>query len=67
MREMNLTDAVRASHNRDRMRVIKTSASRKIRPEDEMIILMQSARNRFKKSVASGQITIVNKREWTLR
>ena len=67
MREMNLLEAILPSNNRDRMKVIKTSASRKIRSEDEMIMLMQSARNRFKKSVASGQIKIVDEREWTLR
>ncbi|AOZ90965.1 hypothetical protein [Paenibacillus crassostreae] len=67
MREMNLLDVVRPNNNRDRLKVIKTTASRKIRPEDEMVILMQSARNKFKKTIDSGRIEIVKEREWTLR
>jgi hypothetical protein len=67
MREMNLLDAVRPTNNRDRLKVIKTNASRKIRPEDEVVMLMQSVRNRFKKSVSAGRIEIVSEREWTLR
>jgi hypothetical protein len=67
MREMNLLDAVRPTNNRDRLKVIKTNSSRKIRPEDEVVMLMKSARNRFKKSVSAGRIEIVSEREWTLR
>lgn len=63
---MNLQDAMRPK-NRERMKVITTRASRKIRSEDEMIILMKSTRNRFKKSVAAGgRIEIVGVHEWTL-
>lgn len=41
--------------------------STKIRPEDEMVLLMKTARNRFKKALESGQIEIINEREWKLR
>lgn len=67
MREMNLSDAVSPRNNRERMKVITTQASRKIRSEDEVVMLMKSARNRFRKSVAVGRIEILHKREWTLR
>ncbi|RIE03100.1 hypothetical protein D3H35_21220 [Cohnella faecalis] len=67
MREMNLLEALSPRNSRERSQVIQTSASRKVRPEDEMIILMRSARRRFKKYVAEGKIEIVSEREWTLR
>lgn len=67
MREMNLLDVVRPKNNLERMKVITTRASQKIRPEDEIVVLMESVRNRFKKSIAAGRIEIVGEREWTLR
>lgn len=67
MREMNLSDVVRPKNNLMRMSMITTRASRKIRSEDEMVLLMMSARNRFKKAVESGRIEIISKREWRLR
>jgi hypothetical protein len=67
MREMNLSDVLIPRNNVERSKVILTSASRKVRPEDEMIILMKSARRRFKKFVAEGKIEILSGREWTLR
>lgn len=67
MREMNLLDVVRPKNNRERTKMITTGASQKTRSEDEIVILMKSARNRFKKSIAAGQIEIVSEREWTLR
>ncbi len=47
--------------------IIVTSTSTKIRPEDEMVLLMKTARNRFKKALESGQIEIINERERKLR
>lgn len=67
MREMDLLDAVQLKNNLKRTQIIVTQASQKKRPEDEMIMLMKSVRNRVEKSIASGQIEIVSKREWTLR
>ncbi|MGC5775406.1 hypothetical protein [Paenibacillus pabuli] len=67
MIEVNLLDMMALKNNRKRMEVIVTSASSKIRPEDEMILLMKTARNRFKKSLESGRIEIINEREWKLR
>lgn len=67
MREMNLLDAVRPKNNLERMKVIFTRASQKIRPEEEIVLLMMSARNRFRKTVEAGRIEIVGKREWRLR
>lgn len=67
MREMDLTDAAAPGNKRQRAKTIRTSASKKVRPEEEMIVLMRNARRKFKKSVASGKIEIVSKREWTLR
>jgi hypothetical protein len=66
MREMNLIDAKNPRSNRDRMKVIKTRFSSKTRSEDEIIMLMMSSRNRFRKSVETGRIEIVSKYEWTL-
>jgi len=66
MREMNLSDAER-TNNRNRVNFITTRTSSKLRPDDEIAILMRSARNRFLKSVAAGRIEIISKREWTLR
>jgi len=67
MREMNLLDAVRPKNNLERIKVIFTRASQKIRPEEEMILLMKSARNRFRRTVATGRIEIVSEREWRIR
>ncbi|WP_433749928.1 hypothetical protein [Paenibacillus amylolyticus] len=67
MIEKNLLDMVSPKNNRKRMKAIITSTSTKIRPEDEMVLLMRTARNRFKKALESGQIEIINEREWKLR
>ncbi|WP_440115710.1 hypothetical protein [Paenibacillus sp. QZ-Y1] len=67
MIEVNLLDMMAPKNNRKRMKVIVTSASSTIRPADEMILLMKTARNRFKKSLESGRIEIINEREWKLR
>ncbi|XID90249.1 hypothetical protein ACF3MZ_17020 [Paenibacillaceae bacterium WGS1546] len=67
MREMNLEDRLNAGSNRQRIKVITQSSSRVVRSEDEMAILMKSARSCFKKALAAGQIEIVSSREWTLR
>ena len=48
MIEKNLLDMVSPKNNRKRMKAIVTSTSTKIRPEDEMVLLMKTARNRFK-------------------
>jgi hypothetical protein len=44
MREMNLLDAMRPNNNRERMKVIKTQSSTKVRSEDEIVMLMKSTR-----------------------
>ncbi|KOY17686.1 hypothetical protein [Paenibacillus xylanivorans] len=67
MIEVNILDMTAPKNNRKRMEVIITSSSSKIRSEDEMILLMKTARNRFKKSLESGRIEIINEREWKLR
>lgn len=67
LKEINLLDMIKPQNNRKRMKSIVTSASNKIRPEDEMILLMKTARNRFRKALESGQIEIINEREWKLR
>lgn len=67
MIEKNLLDMVSSKNNRKRMKAIVTSKSTKIRSEDEMVLLMKTARNRFKKALESGQIKIINEREWKLR
>ena len=66
MIEKNLLDMVAVKNTRKRMKAITTSTSTKIRPEDEMILLMKTARNRFEKALQSGQIEIINEREWKL-
>lgn len=67
MIEKNLLNMVAVKNTRKRMKAITTSTSTKIRPEDEMILLMKTARNRFEKALQSGQIEIINEREWKLR
>jgi len=67
MREMNLSDAIIPRNHKKRVKIITTQASSKVRSDEEMILLMKSARNRFRKAVASGRIQIVSNREWTLR
>lgn len=67
MREMNLFDIVRPKNNLERTKFIHTRSSQKIRSEDEMVLLMKSARNRFRKSIEAGRIEIVGEREWKLR
>lgn len=67
MREMNIEDITRRNKNREQIKFIHTQLSRKKRSEDEMVMLMKSARNRFKKSVDDGRIEIISKHEWTLR
>ena len=49
------------------MRAISTSTSTKVRSEDEMVLLMRTARNRFEKALQSGKIEIINEFEWKLR
>ncbi|MFB5676402.1 hypothetical protein ACE3NQ_08370 [Paenibacillus terreus] len=66
MIEINLQDIAGIKNNRARVNIIKTAASQKKRPEDEMVILMKAARNRFNKAVSSGRIEIVGEREWML-
>lgn len=48
-------------------RTISTSPSTKVRSEDEMVLLMRTARNRFEKALQSGKIEIINELEWKLR
>ncbi|SCY57526.1 hypothetical protein SAMN05720606_106155 [Paenibacillus polysaccharolyticus] len=67
MIEKNLLDVVAVTNNRKRMRTISTSTSTKVRSEDEMVLLMRTARNRFEKALKSGKIEIINEREWKLR
>lgn len=49
------------------MRAISTSPSTKVRSEDEIVLLMKTARNRSEKALKSGKIEIINEREWKLR
>ncbi|KAA8785791.1 MULTISPECIES: hypothetical protein [Paenibacillus] len=67
MIEKNLLDVVAVTNNRKRMRTISTSTSTKVRSEDEMVLLMRTARNRFEKALQSGKIEIINELEWKLR
>lgn len=67
MIEKNLLDVVAVTNNRKRMKTISTSTSTKVRSEDEMVLLMKTARNRFEKALQSGRIEIINEREWKLR
>ena len=67
LREMNFGDIGRPKNNLERVRVIQTRSSRKVKPDDEIIMLMRTARNKFRKSIDSGKITILNEREWMLR
>mgnify|MGYP001248596031 CR=1 FL=1 len=67
MREMNISDIQNAADFPRRASIIKTKSSRKPRPEDEMIMLMNNARRRFKKQLDEGRIEIVSEREWILR
>ncbi|MGQ8873766.1 hypothetical protein [Paenibacillus sp. TSA_86.1] len=66
MIEKNLLDVVAVTNNRKRMKAISASTSTKVRSEDEMVLLMKSARNRFEKALQSGRIEIINEREWKL-
>lgn len=67
MIEKNLLDVVAVTNNRKRMKAISTSPSTKVRSEDEIVLLMKTARNRFEKALKSGKIEIINEREWKLR
>jgi hypothetical protein len=67
LREMDLLQTVRPQRVRERLKFIKTRASHRMRPDEEITMLMKTARNRFRKSVEAGRIEIVNEREWTLR
>ena len=67
MRKMNLSDFGAPISKRERTRIIRTSMSAVERSDEEMTLLMRSARDRFKKAMADGKISIVNKREWKLR
>ncbi|WP_145334080.1 hypothetical protein [Paenibacillus xylanexedens] len=67
MIEKNLLDVVAVTNNRKRMKAISTSPSTKVRSEDEMVLLMRTARNRFEKALQSGKIEIINELEWKLR
>jgi len=49
------------------MREMDWTDAAKVRSEEEQVLLARSARNRFQKAVASGQIRIQSKQEWTLR
>lgn len=64
---MNLADIAQRNNNRKQINIVNTPLSRKKRSEDEMVMLMRSARNRFKKSLDDGRIEIHSKFEWTLR
>lgn len=65
--EKSLLDIAAVANNRKRIKAITTSTSTKVRTEDEMILLMKTARNRFRKAIESGQIESINEREWKLR
>ena len=66
MREMDIADAAGSMTRLARMKIITSRASSKVRSEDEIRLLMKSARNRFHKAVATGRIEIINDREWRL-
>jgi len=67
MQELNLSDVLTPNNNLNRALSVRTGVSRKARPDDEINILMKTARRRFLKSLATGEIIIVSDREWTLR